>query len=489
VDLVAAGADAAVLPGGTEPRIQHPGGLGLHAGVDPGLGDLARRGARLDRQFDARRARESGWPATTRRLAARATAASTIKAAAMPAPEIPCPPAAWALMIMAHDTDPASTALPDGALRLSDWGLIRATGRRCPQLPARPADPGRAAPGPGQARLAGYCSAKGRLMASFVVWPGADDEVLLACSADLLPATLKRLSMFVLRAKCKLSDASGRLALWGAVGGPRLACWATGPACALAGACRRARRSDPPARCALVDGHRGALPDRRAAPPAPAGLPALDADGLAGAGSTQRRAAHRGGHRRAVRAADGQPGTGGRRQLPEGLLPGPGGGGAQPVPRHAQAPGLCRADGRAPWRPARRSSTAPTPISRRAMVVLAGSLAGRALRCTGRAEDRGHRRRQPAPGCGADGPRCSWRTLPYHLAVPPETGLKLLTADQRPASMRSWRSQRAAIAGRASPAPAWCRLRGSSRTSAPSPSRRWRSPGCRWARRPAAPPA
>jgi folate-binding Fe-S cluster repair protein YgfZ len=74
-------------------------------------------------------------------------------------------------------------------------------------LPARPADPGHAAPGPRQARLAGYCSAKGRLLATFVVWQGGDDEVLLACSADLLPATLKRLSMFVLRAKCKLSDA------------------------------------------------------------------------------------------------------------------------------------------------------------------------------------------------------------------------------------------------------------------------------------------
>jgi folate-binding Fe-S cluster repair protein YgfZ len=39
--------------------------------------------------------------------------------------------------------------------------------------------------------------------------------VLLACSADLLPAVLKRLSMFVLRAKCKLSDASAELAAVG----------------------------------------------------------------------------------------------------------------------------------------------------------------------------------------------------------------------------------------------------------------------------------
>jgi folate-binding protein YgfZ len=67
----------------------------------------------------------------------------------------------------------------------------------------------------GGARLAGYCSPKGRLLASFVIWRPAPDEILLACSADLLAPTLKRLSMFVLRAKCRLSDASGELALWG----------------------------------------------------------------------------------------------------------------------------------------------------------------------------------------------------------------------------------------------------------------------------------
>jgi hypothetical protein len=42
--------------------------------------------------------------------------------------------------------------------------------------------------------------------------------VLLACSADLLPATLQRLSMFVLRAKCRLDDASAEWPLWGVAG-------------------------------------------------------------------------------------------------------------------------------------------------------------------------------------------------------------------------------------------------------------------------------
>jgi tRNA-modifying protein YgfZ len=56
------------------------------------------------------------------------------------------------------------------------------------------------------------------LLASFVVWRPAPEEVLLACSADVLPAVLKRLSMFVLRAKCKLADASAAMPLHGIAG-------------------------------------------------------------------------------------------------------------------------------------------------------------------------------------------------------------------------------------------------------------------------------
>jgi folate-binding protein YgfZ len=70
--------------------------------------------------------------------------------------------------------------------------------------------------------LAGYCSAKGRLQATFVIWREASGDLLLACSADLLATTLKRLSMFVLRARCKLSDASGEVPLWGVAGEPAI---------------------------------------------------------------------------------------------------------------------------------------------------------------------------------------------------------------------------------------------------------------------------
>ena len=78
----------------------------------------------------------------------------------------------------------------------------------------------------GDTRLAGYCSAKGRLLASFWVHKRVDPragsegtpEFLLICSRDILAATLKRLSMFVLRAKVKLSDASGQYQLFGLAG-------------------------------------------------------------------------------------------------------------------------------------------------------------------------------------------------------------------------------------------------------------------------------
>ena len=70
----------------------------------------------------------------------------------------------------------------------------------------------------GQSRLAAFCSAKGRMQASFVVVKTAPDTVLLVVQQDLLAQTLKRLSMFILRAKVKLIDASGQWQLRGLLG-------------------------------------------------------------------------------------------------------------------------------------------------------------------------------------------------------------------------------------------------------------------------------
>ncbi|MDP1901988.1 MAG: folate-binding protein [Rubrivivax sp.] len=116
-----------------------------------------------------------------------------------------------------NPTPPASNP-PAGAVRLTDWGVIRASGADALKFLHGQMTQDFEHLQPQQARLAGYCSAKGRLLASFVAWRQGSDEVRLACSADLLPAVLKRLSMFVLRAQCKLSDASAELPLWGLAG-------------------------------------------------------------------------------------------------------------------------------------------------------------------------------------------------------------------------------------------------------------------------------
>lgn len=68
------------------------------------------------------------------------------------------------------------------------------------------------------ARLAAFCNAKGRMQASFVGFKSSDGAVLLICSRDILAATLKRLSMFVMRAKAKLTDATEQYALYGLSG-------------------------------------------------------------------------------------------------------------------------------------------------------------------------------------------------------------------------------------------------------------------------------
>lgn len=112
---------------------------------------------------------------------------------------------------------PDSTPL-QGAARLSDWGVIRAVGEDAKTFLHGQLTQDVKQLGPAQARLAGYCSAKGRLLASFVVWQRSNEEVLLACSADLLAPTLKRMSMFVMRAKCKLTDATAEVPLLGLAG-------------------------------------------------------------------------------------------------------------------------------------------------------------------------------------------------------------------------------------------------------------------------------
>jgi tRNA-modifying protein YgfZ len=116
---------------------------------------------------------------------------------------------------------PATTALhaeSGGVCRLPFWGVMQASGddaasflhgqlsNDVKNLDAR------------QARLAGYCNAQGRMLASLIVARRDADTIWLLCAADLLAATLKRLSMFVLRAKARLSDISAGHVVLGLAG-------------------------------------------------------------------------------------------------------------------------------------------------------------------------------------------------------------------------------------------------------------------------------
>ncbi len=116
-------------------------------------------------------------------------------------------------------------AQPLSQLRLEDWGVIRALGADAASFLHSQLTQDFALLDREHARLAGFCTAKGRLLATMVGWKQGDDEILLALPADTLAATLKRLSMFVLRAKCKLSDASAEFAIHGLLGAPAAPAW------------------------------------------------------------------------------------------------------------------------------------------------------------------------------------------------------------------------------------------------------------------------
>ncbi|MBQ0959421.1 folate-binding protein YgfZ [Ideonella sp. 4Y11] len=108
------------------------------------------------------------------------------------------------------------TAPLDGVQRLEDWALIHASGDDAGSFLQGQLSNDVLGMQPGEARWAGYCTAKGRLIATFLVVRQPGGGYLLSCSADLQPQVLKRLRMFVLRAKCQLTEPP--LQVWGLVG-------------------------------------------------------------------------------------------------------------------------------------------------------------------------------------------------------------------------------------------------------------------------------
>ncbi len=109
---------------------------------------------------------------------------------------------------------------PLSPIRLSQFGLISVTGPDATTfLQAQLTNSVTA----NRAVRAGWCTAKGRLIATLLVMPWGEG-FLLQLSADLAERVAKRLRMFVLRAKVKVEDVSDDWQQWGLpVGDPGLA--------------------------------------------------------------------------------------------------------------------------------------------------------------------------------------------------------------------------------------------------------------------------
>ncbi len=121
-------------------------------------------------------------------------------------------------MSCSGDHNSAMTELLNGVAPLSHLGVIRAQGEDAASFLHGQLTNDFALLKLDQARLAAFCTAKGRMLASFIGFKRSPDEILLICDQSLLAPTLKRLSMFVLRAKCKLSDATADFSLYGLIG-------------------------------------------------------------------------------------------------------------------------------------------------------------------------------------------------------------------------------------------------------------------------------
>jgi folate-binding protein YgfZ len=118
-------------------------------------------------------------------------------------------------------TESSSTATPaaqSGQVELTHMGVIEVSGADATSFLQGQLTHDVALLGTDAARLAGYCNAKGRMQASFIVIRRHAEQLLLLCARDSVAAMVKRLSMFVLRAQVRLSDATDRYRMIGLTG-------------------------------------------------------------------------------------------------------------------------------------------------------------------------------------------------------------------------------------------------------------------------------
>ena len=115
-------------------------------------------------------------------------------------------------------TGPTQFPALDGVAPLPHLGVIRAVGEDAANFLHNQLTQDVLLMKADQCHLGAFCNAKGRMQASFVYCKPNPNEVLLVCRRDLIAQTVKRLSMFVLRAKVKLTDATADFHLMGLAG-------------------------------------------------------------------------------------------------------------------------------------------------------------------------------------------------------------------------------------------------------------------------------
>lgn len=104
----------------------------------------------------------------------------------------------------------------------NDFGIIRATGEDARSFLHSQFTQDIVHLSDTEARLGAYCSAKGRMYAIFYVW-SHEDAVYLLMHRSVIETVIKRLRMFVLRAKVVLEDVSTQYVITGYSGSDALA--------------------------------------------------------------------------------------------------------------------------------------------------------------------------------------------------------------------------------------------------------------------------
>lgn len=103
----------------------------------------------------------------------------------------------------------------------TDWGMLRASGEDAVAFLHGQLSSDVQALGPGEGQYWAYNSPKGRMLANGVLWRAPDEHdaaITLLLAADLAETIRKRLSMFLLRAKATIEDASAQWTLIGIIG-------------------------------------------------------------------------------------------------------------------------------------------------------------------------------------------------------------------------------------------------------------------------------